>query len=197
MLQLGRLTRKQGRRQNSFCVLSNTEAEVEFFMSHNESETTDMSSENEQQPKRTPRGQWRKGASGNPSGRPTGARNRSTLMLEELLEEEGTRLMRIVIQQALKGDSRAQRLCLERIYPPRRERLIDLTLPDVKTAGDASAALSLILSAVGNGQVTPVEGEILTGMVETHKRVIQADGLERRVAELEERLQKKKEGTPR
>lgn len=149
-----------------------------------------MSIHNANEEKRNPKGQWPKGESGNPSGRRAGSRNKATLWLEELLEGEGDAITRKVIEQALRGDPQALRLCMERIYPPRKERLIDLSLPGVQTAKDASTALSLILAAVGKGQITPGEGETLAVIVESHKRAIQAEDWERRLAELEKTAQK-------
>jgi hypothetical protein len=146
--------------------------------------------------KRKPRGQWSKGESGNPAGGPAGSRNKATLWLEELLEGEGDAITRKAIELALRGDPNALRLCLERIYPTRKERLIDLPLPDVQTAQDARAALSLILNAVGKGQITPGEGETLTVIVESQNQAIQAKDWENRLIELEKSAKKGKGGRP-
>jgi Family of unknown function (DUF5681) len=55
------------------------------------------------------------GRSGNPSGRPRGARHRATLAAEALLDGEAAALTRKAIERALEGDATAMRLCLERI----------------------------------------------------------------------------------
>jgi hypothetical protein len=108
-----------------------------------------------------------------------------TLLVEQLLEGEADRLFRKAIERALEGDVTALRLCLERIVPPRRERCIDLPLPASKTASEVSAALAVILAAVGEGRITPGEGETLARMVEIQRRVIEVEEIERRVQELE------------
>jgi hypothetical protein len=146
------------------------------------------------QPKRKFRGQWQKGVSGNPSGRPAGSRNKATLVLEALLEGEGERLARKAIAMALGGDPHALRLCVERLLPPRKERLIELPFPDAKTARDASAALACILTAVGEGQITPGEGQLVAEIVEAQKRVIEVEDHDRRIAELEKAVEKDKGG---
>ena len=150
----------------------------------------------ENKPNRNPRGRWPKGESGNPSGRPAGSRNKTTLWLEELLAGEGEAITRKVIKQALQGDPHALRLCMERLYPPRKERLIDLSLPNVHTVQEASAALSAILTAASKGQITPGEGETLTAIVESLKRTIQAEDWERRITELEKTAEKGYGGRP-
>jgi hypothetical protein len=104
------------------------------------------------------------------------------------------KLTRKAIDQALEGAPHALRLCIERLLPPRKERLIDLPLPEVRTAQGASAALSRVLTAVGEGQITPAEGELLTGMVDAHKRVIETEDLERRVTDIEKTVQKERGG---
>jgi len=74
-------------------------------------------------------------------------------------------VIRKAIELALHGDPTALRLCLERILPPRKERRIDLPLPASQTAQEISAALAVILAAVGEGRITPGEGETLAGIV--------------------------------
>ena len=72
---------------------------------------------------------FRKGQSGNPSGRPRGARNKTTLAVEALLDGEAEVLTRKAIERAKDGDSVALRLCLERILPPRKDRPVSFALP--------------------------------------------------------------------
>src|SRR5689334_3084270 len=67
-------------------------------------------------------GRFSKGQSGNPRGKPKGARHRSTLAAEALLDGEAEALTRKAIEMALAGESTALRLCLNRILSPRRER---------------------------------------------------------------------------
>ena len=57
-------------------------------------------------------GQFSKGTSGNPSGRPAGSRNHATLLMESLLEGEAEQLTRKLLELALGGDLIAIRLCL-------------------------------------------------------------------------------------
>jgi hypothetical protein len=77
---------------------------------------------------------WKPGQSGNPKGRPKGSRNRVSVACDELLDGEAEKLTRKAIEMALGGDNTAMRLCLERICPPRKERPINLSLPNLKTA---------------------------------------------------------------
>ena len=81
-----------------------------------------------------------KGQSGNPAGKPKGARHSATLAAETLLDGEAEALTRKAIELALAGDPIALRLCLDRILPPRRERPLRFVLPKLRSAADASSA---------------------------------------------------------
>ena len=141
-------------------------------------------------PKRTRMGQWSRGVSGNPSGRPLGSRNRSTLLLEQLLRDQQEALVGKAIELALKGNPVALRLCLERLHPALKERCIELPLPEVTDIAQATVAVSAILTGVGRGQITPGEGAVLAGIVETQKRLLEAESTEQTRQELAEQSMK-------
>src|ERR1700730_13409490 len=100
-------------------------------------------------------GHFQKGQSGNPAGRPKGARNRSTVAAEALLEGEAEALTRKPIELARAGDATAIRMCIERLVPPRKDRTICLELPAINGIGDANRAAGAVLTAVADGTITP------------------------------------------
>ena len=83
---------------------------------------------------------FRKGQSGNPAGRPKGARNQATRMAERLLDFYAAKLTAEAIHQALQGDSVALRFCLARIIAPRRTPAVAFELPPVGSAPPISSA---------------------------------------------------------
>jgi hypothetical protein len=121
------------------------------------------------------RGGFQPGQSGNPAGRPKGARNRSTVAAESLLEGEAERLTRKAIDLALAGDSTALRLCMERLVPPRKDRAIEFALPPIASAADAAKAMVAVISAVAEGDITPSEAVTVAGLVESCRRTIGTD----------------------
>jgi hypothetical protein len=135
---------------------------------------------------RTKDGQFKKGTSGNPSGRPTGSRNRATLMAEQYLEGQSEQLTRKVVDMAKGENILALRLCLERVIPIRKERSIELDLPPAQNALDLAANLQLILAAVGEGRITPGEAQALTEVVSSQAHLFETADMERRLQELEE-----------
>ena len=60
-----------------------------------------------------------RGRSGNPRGRPPGARNAATVLAEQLLDGETEVIIRKIIEKAKQGDIIALRICIDRILPPR------------------------------------------------------------------------------
>jgi hypothetical protein len=109
---------------------------------------------------------------GNP-GKPPGARHKTTLAVESLLEGEAEKLTRKVIRLALAGDTTALRLCLERIAPVRRGRPVRIALPDVKTAGGVADALATVVTAMGDGTLAQsgAEATILTSLTRSWKMI--------------------------
>ena len=133
---------------------------------------------------------WKKGESGNPAGKPPGSRHKVTLAVERLLDGEGEELTRKAIELALEGDLTALRLCLERICPPRKSRPIAIDLPDVKTCEGVSQAQTAVVQAVGEGELTPEEGQSLSNILEARRKSIETGDHERRLDELEKRVNK-------
>ncbi len=131
---------------------------------------------------------FKKGQSGNPNGRPLGARNKATRAAEALLDGEAETLTRACVAAALAGDTTALRLCLERILPPRRDRPIDFKLSPISTAAEACVAVSEIVEAVSSGDLTPTEATAITGLVDAFVKALETRDLEARVLALETRI---------
>jgi hypothetical protein len=129
--------------------------------------------------------QFKPGESGNPSGRPKGARNKSTIAAEALLDGEAEAITRRCIDLALEGDATALRLCLSRILPVKRDRTIELDLPALEDSQDSLRAIGTVLEAVGSGTITPNEGQAVASLLETHRRTFEVEELERRLEVLE------------
>jgi hypothetical protein len=124
---------------------------------------------------------------GNP-GKPKGTRHRTTLAVEALLEGEADRLTRKAIVLALAGDVTALRLCLERIAPARKDRPVSFDLPPLDGADDMAAASAALIRAVAEGQLTPFEAAQIAKLFEVHVHAIEMTEITRRLAQLEEML---------
>jgi Family of unknown function (DUF5681) len=78
--------------------------------------------------------QFQKGQSGNPAGRPRGSRNRTTVLMQNLLEGEAEAIGRKAIEMAKGGDMAAIRVCMDRLAPARRGAAISCELPPAEAA---------------------------------------------------------------
>jgi hypothetical protein len=125
------------------------------------------------------------GRSGDPDGRPRGARNKTTVFAAQLLEGEAEALLRKLVEKALAGDIATLRLCVDRLLPPRRDRLVTFALPRIGTAKDACAASAAILAACANGELSLGEAAELMDLVATHVRMLDTTERETRLAALE------------
>ncbi len=112
---------------------------------------------------------FKKGKSGNPAGRPQGSRNKATLAMERLLNGEADRLTQKAVDLAMKGDTTALRLCLERLCPPRKDWPVTFDLPPMKVPADAVAAMSALLAAVAQGEVSPGEAQTIATVIEAQR----------------------------
>jgi Family of unknown function (DUF5681) len=128
-----------------------------------------------------------KGQSGCPAGKPKGARHRSTLAAEALLDGEAEQLMRKAVELALGGDTVALRLCLDRIIPPRRERPVRFRLPPLQSAADAAGAMAAITAAVAAASLTPGEAAELSKIVEAYVKALEASEFDQRLRAVEAR----------
>ena len=129
-----------------------------------------------------------KGRSGNPRGRPKGARNSAAVFAEQILENEAPTLIRKALQKAKQGNMPALRLCLDRILPARRNRAVTINLPEVISAGGVTAALAAVIAAMGDGTLTPDEAAAVSSVIETQRRALELTALETRMQAIEAKI---------
>ena len=125
------------------------------------------------------------GQSGNPAGKAKGTRNKVTLAIEALLDGEAEALTRKAIEIAKGGDLAALRLCLDRLAPPRKDRLVMFELPTITCAADAVKASASLVSAVADGDLTPAEAGELGKLIEAYVRALEATDFASRLENLE------------
>ena len=133
---------------------------------------------------------FRKGQSGNPSGKPKGCRNATTILFDELLKDNAKELIEKTIEMAKDGDGPALRLCIERLAPPRKDPPVWFDLPAMNEAKDAVNASAAIVAAVAGGDLTPSEAAELSKVVDSYSRTLQAVEFEERLSKLEKAIVK-------
>lgn len=131
---------------------------------------------------RTKKGTFKKGVSGNPSGRPKS----ESAALRAQLEEHGEAVATVVLEAAKGGDLAACKLVLERLLPPLKS-----TSPTVRVAVPPDGGLAdtgrAILQSVVNGELAPDLGAQLVTALGGMARVVETAELEQRITELEKK----------
>ncbi len=128
-----------------------------------------------------------KGRSGNPKGRPRGARHPAYAALDAIGKTEAPEIVKAVVTAAKSGDMRAAEIMLKRAWPERKGRLIPLDLPETNTAESVAQAIQRVTAALAAGEISPDEAQAIASVLEHQRRAIETEELEKRIVALEER----------
>ena len=112
------------------------------------------------------------GESGNPSGRPPGSRNTTTLRAEAFLNAHWEELTRTLVNLANGGHSTALRLSIDRILPRGAGRPIFFKLPRVDSAKAARQAVADVVAGMARAELAPREGNELLRVLERGAKII-------------------------
>ena len=126
---------------------------------------------------------------GNP-GRPVGAKNKTTRLLEQLMADEAPNLIRKV-DRAKGGNAKCLALCVDRLLPRRNGRPVDFTLPAVTDTHDVVTAMAAITTALNNGDVTAEEAGQLVNVLNAYVNVLEKYDLACRLEALESEMKKR------
>jgi hypothetical protein len=133
-------------------------------------------------PNPSPATRFQAGQSGNPAGRPVGARNKATLVAESIIGEHLPDVVVAACERAKQGSDRAQALIISRAVAPARRRPVTIDLPETATLPDILAAHADVIRYFAAGELTAEEAETASGLLEAQRRMLE-------VAELAERLE--------
>jgi hypothetical protein len=133
-------------------------------------------------------------------GRVTGTPNKITAATRERIESEADPIgFLIAIQQGMAVSGIDMPPTLEqrisaavnlarRVAPDAKDNPIRFDLPTIRKLGDAAAAMSRIVEAVGTGAITPSEGSTMATIVDSYRRVVETEEIERRLSDLEKQI---------
>jgi len=124
------------------------------------------------------------------AGRPRGAKNRTTRLLEELVAGEGEKLLQKVVELALAGNVKCLHFCLDRLMPRRTGRPLDFTLPAVNQARDVVTAMAAVTTAVNDGKLTAEEAGQLVHILNGCAKAFETYDFATRIAAIESQMKK-------
>ena len=123
-------------------------------------------------------------AAGNP-GRPRGAKNKTTVMLEQLDEGRAERLIEKTFELAMAGNVRCLGMLLDRCWPARKSAPIALSFPPIKSPQDVLAAVAALWTEVGDGRLSPEEAWALSQVAQQAVKAIEQQDVLKRLEDLE------------
>lgn len=129
---------------------------------------------------------FKPGESGNPQGKPKGAKSKYTLM-REALADDLPQLLEATKAAALAGDMTAMRLLLERTLPPHKAAAAPVSLPELDQANTLTDYARAILSATSRAELPPDVAAQLLAALGNVAKLAEIDEIERRITELEAR----------
>ena len=144
-----------------------------------ESETADA------KPRKAPH-RFQPGQSGNPAGKPRGARAPIYAALDAAAAENMPEIVTALVAKAKEGDPRAAELLMRRAWPERKGRPLAFALPSATGAAGLAEAMSAVTVAMASGEMTPDEASAVAGVLEIHRKAIVTEDHEARLRALEE-----------
>jgi hypothetical protein len=133
---------------------------------------------------------FKPGQSGNPAGKPPGAKNRATVLAQSLFDGEAEALTRKIIDLAKAGDMQALKVCIDRLCPPMKAQTASVQV-DILQTDSMSDIANAFIKAAADGRLPPDVAAQLVSAVGTLARVVEIDELKIRLAALETAIGKK------
>lgn len=128
-------------------------------------------------------GRFKKGQSGNPTGKPKGAKDKRT-ELRALFEPHRAKLIKKAVAMALAGDTTALRICIDRLVAPVRGNPVNID----NFTGTLSERGERVMEAIAQGSISAEEAAALMSVIQMQARIVESDELEKRLSALEKAL---------
>jgi hypothetical protein len=112
------------------------------------------------------------GQSGNPAGRPPGARNKVNRSMEPVFQANGEAIIERLVEHAKAANPVALRLCVDRLVPLGKHRQVGFQLPPMKKSDDVRAAIATIHAGVADGDISSGEAADLLRVADISARML-------------------------
>lgn len=132
------------------------------------------------------KGPWKKGQSGNPSGKPKGCGRLS--WFNALIKDQREEILLSIVERAKSGNSTAMELVASRMVPVFMPQDEHIEIEGFKEAATRSEKANLINESIASGEITPNQGASLMSSLEKESKINESDELAKRLEELEKKL---------
>ncbi|WDP92303.1 MAG: hypothetical protein HUN04_22295 [Desulfobacter sp.] len=154
-----------------------------FVLGHNNKKTAYEKSESKNRPHRF----HKKNKFG--KGRPKGSKNKCTIAAENIFEEESGAIARQAVDMALNGHPQMIKLIMERTVSIKKSSAIKLDgMPKIDSVESAGKAAEFILQSIATGRVSPLEGEILSRVLDKRLHSLQITEIEQELKMIKEKI---------
>lgn len=130
---------------------------------------------------------FKKGQSGNPSGRPPGSGIAGKL--RKAIEAESGEILQSLITQAKGGDTVACKLLLDRIFPPLKPHATPISIQEGESL---PATGNNVISATLDGTISPDIGSQLIRALTDQGKLIELEDISKRLGRIEKQLEARK-----
>jgi hypothetical protein len=107
-------------------------------------------------------------------------------MADQLAEGQAQELIQKAIELAKTGNVSCMHMVLDRVWPIRKGRPVNLEVGPIRGPKDVLAAIAMVWTAIGEGRLTPEEASALFPVIEKSMQAIELHEVRNRVEELED-----------
>lgn len=124
-------------------------------------------------------------------GRPKGSRNKASLLVDEIGEQNVESVYRKAVEKALDGDIAACKLILDRAAPPRRGSYVNFDFVPIRDIDGLIENADNAMKSLSEGGITDEDAKTIFSLLEARERMIERSILAKRIEEIESGLTSK------
>jgi hypothetical protein len=121
-------------------------------------------------------------------GRPRGSPNKVSAGVKEILLNHYEALTQKTVVLAMRGNTKALQMCLDRIAPVQRGHRVDIGSLPMATAADLAKASEIVTQKAARGLIGLEQAAAFAGLLELRRHVIETRDLAPRLFAVEQML---------
>jgi hypothetical protein len=123
-------------------------------------------------------------------GRPSGSRNKKTVLIEELLADNSEPLLRKALQLALKGNTQMLRLLLDPVLRRPKDAPVTIGPLPMGTPEELLQSQARVMQELASGKLSLNQVEQIFQMLENARKLMETRDIDQRVRAMEQLLER-------